>query len=208
MKRKRKNNKKKIMIIMIVIVIILVGAFAVKSVFFKEKAAPAAKVVDKLDKYGYELEEDATKYYKELFQKLKKTLSSDTVDEEEYAKLVSQLFLADYFNLDNKISKNDVGGVQYIYKPYQDSFMKKSMDEVYRYIESDIYKNRKQELPVVSKVEVTNIETINYDYLDKTDENAYTVDLSISYEKDMGYQTKATLVLVHNENRLEIVKMS
>lgn len=207
MKRKRKNNKKKIIIIVIAIIVVFVSIFAVKSIFKKDKVA-TAKVVDKLDKYGYELEADATKYYKSLFDNLKKTLNADEVNEEEYAKLVSQLFLADYFNLENKISKNDVGGVQYIYKPYQETFMKKSMDEVYRYVESNIYGNRKQELPVVKSVEVTDITTINYDYLDETDEKAYAVDLSITYEKDMGYQTKASLVLVHSNNKLEIVKMS
>lgn len=208
MKRKKKNNKKKIIIILIAVVVVFAGIFVAKSVLFKEKAAPVAKVVDKLDKYGYTLEEDATKYYKSLFNSLKKTLSKDSVDEEEYAKLVSQLFLADYFNLENKISKNDVGGVQYVYTPYQDSFMKKSMDEVYRYVESDIYGDRKQELPVVTSVDVDGIKTVSHEYDGKTDEKAYSVDLSISYAKEMGYQTNATLVLVHNKNKLEIVKMS
>lgn len=208
MKKKKKNNKKKIIIILIAVVIVFAGIFVAKSVLFKEKAAPVAKVVDKLDDYGYTLEDDATKYYKGLFNDLKKTLSKDNVDEEEYAKLVSQLFLADYFNLENKISKNDVGGVQYVYTPYQESFIKKSMDEVYRYVESDIYGDRKQELPVVSSVDVNDIKTITHEYGDQTDEKAYSVDLSISYEEDMGYQANATLVLVHNKNKLEIVKMS
>lgn len=207
-KTKKKNNIKKIISIIIVIVLVLFGAFSIKKTFSKKKTVSAVKVVDKLDKYGYILEDNATKYYENLFKQLKTELSKESVNEEEYAKLVGQLFLADYFNLANKTSKNNVGGVQFIYETYQQSFTKKSTDEVYKYVESNIYGNRKQELPVVKSVDVADVVNIMHEYDGKTDEKAYSIELSIAYEKDMGYQTKATLVLIHSNDKLEIVKMS
>lgn len=206
MKRKRKVNMRKIIVIVLAIIVLVAGIIVVKQKLSGKKES-TVKVVDKLDKYEYTLEDNATNYQKELFKELKKILNSDEVDEEAYAKIVSQSFLADYFSLNSKLSKNNVGGVQYVYKDYQDNFVKQSTDTVYKYVESNIYGNRKQELPVVKNVEVTSINQDSYDYLEQTDEKAFAVDLTITYEKDMGYQTHATLVLVHANNKLEIVKM-
>lgn len=211
MKKKKKNkiNLKRLIIVILVIIVVIFGIIVVKDKLFgKKEVQEQAKVVDKLDKYGYELNDNETKYYNDLFKKLKEELNKDKVNEEEYAKLISQLFLADYFNLDNKISKNDVGGVQFVYKDYQTNFIKKSTDEVYKYVESDIYKNRKQKLPSITNVEVLDISQDSFDYLEKTDENAYTVELKISYKEDMGYQQNVTLVLIHSGIKLEIAKMS
>lgn len=207
MKRKRKVNVKKIIVVILAIIVLIAGVFVIKQKLSGKKEQ-TVKVVDKLDKYGYTLEDNATSYQKALFKELKEVLNSKSIDEEAYAKVVSQSFLADYFSLNSKLSKNNVGGVQYVYKDYQDNFIKQSTDTVYKYVESNIYGNRKQELPVVKNVEVTNVTQDSYDYLEETDEKAFSVDLTITYEKDMGYQTSATLILVHANNKLEIVKMS
>jgi flagellar basal body-associated protein FliL len=208
--QKKKKNKQKplIFILVIVIALMITGGLFVKRTFFGKKTVQAAKVVDKLDKYGYTLEDNATKYQTELFKELKTVLSDSTVDEEKYASLVGQLFLTDYFTLNTKSSKNNVGGVQFVYKDYQDNFIKQATDQVYKYVESNIYGNRKQELPIVSKVTVTDVSSDSYDYLEETDDKAFTVECAIEYEKDLGYQTNATLVMVHANDKLEIVKMS
>lgn len=213
MKRKKKKTKKMsrkmVVLYFVVIIILLLAAWIIiAKPFNSNKKVQETKVVDKLDKYGYSINENATKYCKELFKDLKKTLNSDKVNEEEYAKLVSKLFLADYFTLDNKVSKNDVGGVQFVYQSYQDSFMKLSTEQVYKYVESNIYGNRKQDLPIVKNVEVTDIMNGEFEYGEETDEKAFIVELAIEYEKDMGYQSNATITLIHKDNKLEIAKMS
>lgn len=206
--KKKKNKMKKIIIIIFVIIILIGGAFVIKQNFFSTKKVEETKVVDKLEKYNYTLNENATKYFKELFQKLKNTLNEKEIDEEKYAQLVSQLFLADYFNLANKTSKNDVGGTQFVYKDYQETFIKLSTEQVYKYVESNIYGNRKQELPVVQNVEVTDVTNGEFEYGDETDDKAYIVELTITYEKDLEYQKNVTLTLIHSNNKLEIAKMS
>ena len=67
------------------------------------------------------------------------------------------MFIADFFNLDNKISKNDVGGKEFVYSNYQTDFEKFAMDSMYKSVENDVYGKRNQELPIVTKVEVTKV---------------------------------------------------
>lgn len=213
MKRKKKNqkkmNRKKVLLYFVgIIVLVFAGWMILAKPFGNNKKVQQTKVADKLEKYGYSINDNATTYCKDLFKNLKKTLNKDKVNEEEYAKLVSQLFLADYFTLDNKVSKNDVGGVQFVYHDYQESFTKLSTEQVYKYVESNIYGNRKQELPVVKNVEVTDIMNGEFEYQEEVDENAYIVELAIEYEKDLGYQSNATITLIHSNNKLEIAKMS
>lgn len=211
MAKKKKVSKKKVRIL----IVLLVGAITLLFVFCmlkgkgnNKRVKKEVKVEEKIDDYNYELDDNETLYYKELFKSLKAVLSADVLDEEKYASLVSQLFLADFFNLDNKISKNDIGGIQFIYADYQKDFEKLAKESIYHYVESNIYGDRKQELPVVSEVSIVNVEKKSVKYLDTVDEEAYVVDLSIDYEKDMGYQAAVTLTLIHHNDRLEIIEMT
>ena len=87
-----------------------------------KKTTKEVQDVDSIEGYDYTLKDNATKYYKSLFEELKKTLEADDIDEEKYAELVAQMFVADFFNLDNKISKSDVGGTQFVYSDYVNDF--------------------------------------------------------------------------------------
>lgn len=193
---------------LIVIIAIIVGAI---SLFLNDgkSTKKVVKVEDEIEKYGYKMDDNETKYYKELFKKLKTTLESDEVDEDEYATLVSQLFIADFLNLDNKTSRNDVGGVQFVYTDFQNDFIKLAKEGIYNGIVNESSRTKDQnKLPVVTNVEVVNLEHISHDYLDTTDDDAIKVDLNITYETDLDYQKTTSLILVHNDIKLEIVEMS
>ena len=209
MVKKSRLNKRRlaIAIILLIAIIAFFTCFIMKKPFEK-KVKKEVKVEEKIDDYGYELENNETSYYKSLFKNLKNILKEKEVDEEKYASLVGQLFLTDFFTLDNKLNKNDVGGIQFIYRDFQNDFVNFAKAEVYRYVENNIYGDRNQSLPVVKEVSVLNMEQMSFDYLEKNDEKAYQIDFKISYEEDLGYQDVATLVLVHNEERLEIIKMT
>lgn len=210
--KKRKLKKKRIMIAMIVLVaIIAVASFGIYQIcFHKKEVKTVVTVTDKIaNGYDYTITDEATKYSKDLFSKLKKELSKDSVDEENYAKLETQLFISELFTLSNKVNRNDVGGVQFIYKDYQESFTKEAMEGLYHYVENDIYGDRKQELPEVVNVDVINVEQKEYTLNDDiTDDKAYYIDVTMNYAKDLGYQNSATVVLIHNGKRLDIVKMT
>lgn len=204
----KKKNLKKVIILFIIVTLLIVGCFGLSKLFHKEKKQTEVKVEDKVEDYGYELDDNETKYYKGLFKELKDVLNSEEVNEEEYAKNISKLFIADFFNLDNKLSNSDIGGIEFVYNDYQETFMKFAKSSIYHSVESNLYGDRKQELPIVDNVLIDKIETTSISYLDQKDKNGYIVDVTISYAEDMGYQTNATLYLVHVENKLEIVKMT
>lgn len=208
-KKKRKLKKQvKILIIIIVIAVIGIGFFLLLKPTGSKKKVNKIEVTDKIEGYGYTLNDNATSYQKKLFAELKSILESSDVNDEEYAKTMSKLFLADFYNLDNKVTKSDIGGVQFVYKSYQDDFAKAAAAGMYYYIESDIYGKRKQELPVVSSVEVADIKETPVKYQDKSDNKGYVVDLTITYQKDLGYQEDVSLTLIHTDKKLEIVNMA
>lgn len=212
MNKKKRVNKKKVIVFVAVVVLLFVvvvnGYNTLKGPKEKKRVKQTVKVEEQIDHYGYELDDNETSYYKELFKNLKAVLKEEEVDEEKYASLVGQLFLVDFFNLDNKLDKNDVGGLQFVYSSFQSDFENLAKESIYHYIESNLYGDRKQELPVVKEVSVLKIDTVLFHYLDQKDEKAYQIDLKIIYEKDLGYQENVTLVLVHHDEKLEIIKMT
>ena len=207
--KKRKISFKKIIRFVLILIIIAAIGFGCFWYFNNEDTTPIkkkVKVEDEIKEYGYKMDDNETKYYKGLFKELKSTLESDKVDYDKYAKLLSQLFIADFMNLDNKTSKNDIGGVQFVYTDFQSDFTKLARDGIYSSVAID--KSDKQEMPEVTKVEVTNLEHIAHKYLDKTDEDAISIELKITYKTDLDYQSTTNLILVHNDKKLEIVKMT
>ena len=207
MKKRRKLKKK----VVVLIVLIIIALFSITGLIlyntFFSKSDNSVKVVDEIPGYGYTLQDDQPKIYKELFKELAEVLSKDSVDEDEYAKLISQMAVIDFYNLDNKVSKNDVGGVQFIRAKNIDNFVLEASETVYKYIEHDIYGNRNQTLPEVTSSSVKDIKQEAYSYKDINDDNAYTVTVNIEYKKDLDYPTEVIVKLLHNDKKLEIYEM-
>lgn len=208
--RKRKLKSWPFTLLFFIIVFgILIYCFKdIKGSLSKGESAKKVQVLDQIEGYDYSLSENDTKYYKSLFKDLKKNLESEKKDEEKYASVMSQMFIADFFDLNSAINKNDIGGLQFIYSDFKDTFLKLAKNSIYKYVESNMYKDRNQELPIVTNVEVTDISTSNYTSQGGvSDESAYYVSVKITYEKDLGYQTVANLIMVHKDKKLEIVEM-
>ncbi len=215
--RKRKNNRKIkkdnifILILVIVLLALIVSlVFMAKGILKKNKVVvQETQIVDKMDDYGYFLTDRNTDYYNSLYEELKSVLEADTVDEEKYAKLVAQLFTVDFYDLNSKISKSDVGGTQFIAQDYRDVFIKTAsdIDGIYYYVKSDLYGDRKQDLPAVTKAEVVSLKNTTFKHDKVIDNKAYVVNINLTYEKELGYQKSVSLTLVHNGKKLEIVEV-
>lgn len=207
---KRKVSKKKVFKLiaaLLVVVVVLIGGF----MFFgkdKPQKVTVKKSVDSIKGYDYTLSENATKYYKGLFKKLKNVLEADDVDEDKYAELVAKMFVADFYNLDNKVSKNDVGGVQFVYSGFTDDFKKLATSSMYKSVKSNIYGKRKQELPVVVNVSTEMKDSESFKYGDNTDDKAYMIDFNIEYASDLGYQESGVLTIIHNDKKLEVASLA
>lgn len=167
------------------------------------------KTVDSIDEYGYTLNDRHPEIYRNYFNKLKKELSSDSVNEENYVTLISKLFIIDLYSLDIRIDSNDIGGIEFVYEPILESYEAKVKDTIYLYMDSNLYGDRKQDLPIVSDVSVDQINTVSYYYNDgkNTDDKAYEVSVSWSYKEDLGYQDTAKLYFIHDNNKLVLVEI-
>lgn len=207
---KRKISKKKVsmfVIILILIVAVIVGFILFSKNLKSDDNTIKVESVDTIEGYDYNLNSNATKYYKELFKELKGVLEADSVDQDKYAELVAKLFVSDFYNLDNKVSKNDIGGVQYVYKDFRGDFSKLAANSIYKNVESNVYNNRNQELPIVTKVSLEKGTNETFKYGDNKDDEAYVINFDITYDNDLGYQTSGTITLIHNDKKLEVAAL-
>ena len=79
---------------------------------------------------------------------------------------------------------------------------------IYKYVESNIYGDRKQKLPIVKEITETKIEQKSFKYGNNTDNKAFYIDINWKYQDDLGYETSKTLIFVHEDNKLSLVEMS
>lgn len=207
MKKKSKSKKNKIIIFIVFIIVLCISLLAGFKVLFNEEEQEI-KVIKEIKNYGYKLNENETDIYKEEFYNLEKILSSNEVDYEEYAKSIAKLFIIDFYTLDNKLSKNDIGGIQFIKESMRDNFIEEARSTFYKYVEVKSDK-RTQKLPIVSEIIDESIENASFTYSDKTvDENAYKITISWDYVEDLGYEKEAKMILVKEDKKLYIIEMN
>lgn len=201
------RKKYKLGLIFIGLLIVLVGAIGVIKVFRpkkeNEKPKMEVKVISNIENYGYKLEDRDPKYMRDTFKELEDILNKSEIDEEEYAIILAKLFIIDFYTLNNKINKYDVGGLEYIYSSSIDSFKNKAMDTIYRDVYDNTYKDRVQTLPEITDVNVIDVEN---DTIKLNGENVdcYKITLEYSYKEDLGYDTKGEVYLVKNNEKLEV----
>lgn len=194
-----------VMISLILIVIIVIGVkFTFEFLVKDDKNVVTKKELDSLELYGYTLDDYDSDLYKEYFNDLKSTLNSEEVNYEDYAKEIVKLFVSDFYTLDNKLTSSDIGGVEFIPSDMVENFKMHAGDTMYNHVKTNIYGDRVQELPIVKKVDVTNIESITYTYKDK-EYSGYKVSASWEYQEDLGYKNNEIFTLIKDNNKLYIV---
>lgn len=200
----KKNKGIVVIIIFIIIGIILFGylGYRVKNDFFK---GSERKKLDSIELYGYTLSKNDTDIYKTYFKELSKVLNEKTIDYNEYAKLISKLFVIDLYTLDNKLASTDIGGLEFLHNDLKDNFKENMGSTLYNFVESNIDGKRTQELPIVKDVEVSDVFETKYTY-NETEYDAYIVSTNITYEKDLGYPKNMKLTIIKDNNILHIVK--
>ncbi len=161
-------------------------------------------IIDTVKDFNYNLENRDTVLYKNLHQELKNTLESNEKDYDKYAQLIAKLFFVDLYTLDNKMSSYDIGGVEFIDPSALDNYKLKVENTLYKNIESD--SKRKQKLPIVKSIEVTDSITEDYVLNDETI-NSYLISLKWDYEKDYGYNNKGKVRIIKKDDLLYIVEV-
>lgn len=197
------RNRFKI-ILSIIFVLILLALIILLTLSFKpENTKKEYKVLDSIKDYDYTLRDRDYELTKNIFSSLKDVLNEDEVDYELYAEYLSKLFIVDLFTLDNKENKYDVGGIDYVYNEIKDNYRLNVEDTLYKYI-IDKNSEDRETLSIVSKIEKTNSENTTYVYNNK-EYNAYKINLSWDYEKDMGYPKNGEIILIKDNKKLYVV---
>ena len=205
MKVIRKNIDRIFLVLVLIVLLVLLVVYAFNTL--KKKDEVEIVKIDEITEYGYHLHENDTELFRDKFKELKIELSNENINEENYAKLIASLFAIDFYTLNNKVTNMDIGGVEYLYSGIKENFILKSSDTIYKYVKSNIYGDREQDLPIVSNVVIKSIENITFMYGDINDSKAYKVIVTIDYEKDMNYPKEVSLTIVHENDKLVIVEV-
>ncbi len=188
---------KKIVIITIVICLLVLGVFIYW--FFLPKEIEH-EIVEETN--GYVLLSNASDYEKELFGSL-----NEEMDQEEKAKLIFQLFLANFYSLELANSKNDIRGVQFVYEPFQEDFIKLAKEQIYFAVPNNYFNKRSQKLPMIKEVKVEEIIESEFVMTENTF-SSYIVRGELIYENFPGFREEIELEIIVNSEKLEVVKMT
>ena len=111
--------------------------------------------------------------------------------------------------LEDKEAKTDIGGVDFVYSEIRENFLQNAQNTYYKYVENNIYNNRKQSLPVVSNITIDSVENDEYEYNEKSDSEAYKIKVSWTYTDDKysDYQKEAELIFIHDDIKLSLVEL-
>ena len=196
---KKINKIKKVIGIIICILTIIIGIYLTLVILPNNSKKSSPKEMEKI-KFDYILYQRDKTIYKDIFNELKIELNKESIDYNKYAELISKLFVVDFYTLNNKTSKEDVGGVQFVKDEIKDNFILNAQNTIYKYIGIS-----NTETPEVSSIELSNISEYNYKIEDKP-YDGYEINLKWKYKKDLGYDKEGTIYVVKEGEKLVIVE--
>jgi len=233
----RKKVKRTLLVLILLLIIAVVGIILYKNLTNKAEVKEV-KIVNEIKKYGYKLKDTKTQKYKDVeivisskkiyknYETYEITIKNYTdktilvsdgksskniclVDQILYVRKISEMFIYDFYSLEDKTAKTDIGGVDFVYSEIADNFLQNAQDTYYKYVESNIYNNRNQSLPVVSEITIESVEQEEYAYGEKNDSEAYKVTVSWNYTDDSftDYQKEAELIFIHDDIKLCLVEL-
>lgn len=200
----RKRYKIGLIVIGVLLVVLII--IGVVSLFFtneEQQPANVSRIISNIDDYGYTLDDRDTLYMQETFKELESILEQSEIDYEAYASVLAKLFVIDFYTLDNKINKYDIGSLEYILSSEVDMFRQKAIDTIYRDILDNTYLDRVQDLPEITNVNILNVEETTYN-LNEEEVWAIKVEMNYEYQEELGYDTEGTIYFVRNANKLEV----
>lgn len=167
----------------------------------------------------YSLRNNATDYQKELYEQLTTGLEETPRNHEKLSALVAQNYIADFYTWTNKLSFNDLGGIQFVHSDIRKGVYDKALDQIYNDMNYYLTQNQiKDTLEVVSST--TTVEPVKFvtveekrDY--KTDEitvaeetvDAYQVHITWTYKdstvvKTSEYDSEAYITIMVDDDGL------
>lgn len=205
---KKLNINRIIIAILIVIGIALFSTLGIKLYldFFKEeKTITEEKNIGSIDLYGYTLKKSDTEIYKKYYEELEDILNAKEIDFNEYAKVLTKLFVIDFYTLTNKVASTDIGSLEFIHPDQLENFKLNAGDTIYKYVENNLSNDRTQKLPEVKDVTIDSITDAKYKVGEK-EYDAYEIKATWNYVEDLGYETTKIFKLIKDKNILYVVE--
>lgn len=197
--------KKRILLLVLFTILLYSAGGVYYNIYFKDEKEKKVSNIDTISNFNYVLKSNVTKLYKDEFNNLKNNLTSESINNEEYAKSIAKLFIIDLYTLSNKNNKYDVGGADFIYPSAVDNYKLNVEDTIYKYMEDDSNGLRTQILPTVSSITVDSITDIDYKIGEEA-VKAKKVKLSWTYEHDLDYDKSGEVILVKKDNKYYVVE--
>lgn len=210
-KKEMKNGTRVTLFTVIIIVVIALIGFAAYKILVPSNNEPPKKEEQKnevsIDGYGITLDDFDTDLYREEYNILKDNLLGEEIDCKAYAESVAKLFIIDLYTIKNKVNKYEVGGLDFVYPEGRENYKNNVTDTIYKYVEDNTENNRKQQLPVVSSVEITKTTEKKYK-IESEDKSydAYIFDLDWKYSVDLGYDKTGEVTVIKKDNKMYVVE--
>jgi len=168
---------------------------------------------------GYYLRNNATEYQVTLFGALLTAHQRHNIEQTDersldYATVIAQNFIADFFTLTNKDSRSDVGGVQFVAEDVRANFQTYAVDNFYLYLNHHIERFGMEALPEIVDITVDNVDfKMRYDDGKgrNLDEPMQTIIVDATWEFAQttleeidGFQTSARITLIETDEGLRI----
>lgn len=208
MKKVKKRVKKKA-IILVLIPLVLIIAIIVVNVKNMLAKPLTVEVVNSIDEYNYYLENTDSRIYKKYYKELESELEDQKIDEENYVSLLAKLFTIDFYTLNNKMTNQDIGGIQFVHESQKESFKTEATNNIYKYVKNNLTGKRKQELPEIKNATVEEVKQFSYENEEANleDNSAYQTKVKLEYVKDLDYPTEVNLTWIHEGMKLSLVEV-
>lgn len=208
MKKVRKRVKKKAIILVLIPVVLIIAILVVNIKNMLAKPL-TVEVVSSIDEYNYYLENTDSRIYKKYYKELESELEDQKIDEENYVSLLAKLFTIDFYTLNNKMTNQDIGGIQFVHESQKESFKAEATNHMYKYVKSNLTGKRKQELPEIKNATVEEVKQFSYENekANLEDNSAYQTKVKLEYVKDLDYPTEVNLTWIHEGMKLSLVEV-
>lgn len=179
------------------------------------------KTTVKKDSY-YSIRKNATELQKELYTNLETAIDAEVKNEKEINDLLAQNFIADFYTWNNKLRRNDVGGLQFVDESIRNNVYLNAKETFYNDFYYYLDKKQGPETLQVKSLNVLKSEPIDYFIFDTEGEeeiydeiteryvkgayhDAYLVRLSWEYESSTALSTSdydnSANVIIMNQNK-------
>lgn len=208
MKKVRKRVKKKAIILVLIPVVLIIAILVVNIKNMLAKPL-TVEVVSSIDEYNYYLENTDSRIYKKYYKELESELEDQKIDEENYVSLLAKLFTIDFYTLNNKMTNQDIGGIQFVHESQKESFKTEATNNIYKYVKNNLTGKRKQELPEIKNATVEEVKQFSYENegANLEDNSAYQTKVKLEYVKDLDYPTEVNLTWIHEGMKLSLVEV-